>query len=93
MESIYIFEGIIHSDISLAYMQKIGMNEEQIESVLNQKQFELSQNIERRKEAYIKESDPLFIEWKYDKTPESEQIWRNKVLEIKARYPIGAADA
>lgn len=94
MESTYIFEGEVHSCFTLAYMQHIGMNAEQIDSVLNQQQFELTQNIERRKEAYIKESDPLFIEWQYDQTPECEQHWRDKVLEIKARYPIsGAADA
>lgn len=91
MESTYIFEGEVHSDFTLAFMQQLGMNTEQIDSVLNQKQFELTQNIERRKEAYIKESDPLFIEWQYDKTPNSEQVWRDKVLEIKARYPISGA--
>lgn len=88
MESTYIFEGEVHSDFTLAFMQQLGMNAEQVDSVLNQQQFELSQNIERRKEAYIKESDPLFIEWQYDKTPNSEQVWRDKVLEIKTRYPI-----
>ncbi|WP_411569035.1 hypothetical protein [Shewanella sp. SM95] len=88
MESTYIFEGEVHSDFTLAFMQQLGMNAEQIDSVLSQRDFELSQNIERRKEAYIKESDPLFIEWQYDKTPNSEQVWRDKVLEIKARYPI-----
>lgn len=41
-----------------------------------------------RKEAYISESDPLFMEWKYDGTTEAEKIWRDKVAEIKERYPI-----
>ncbi len=91
MESTYIFEGEVHSGFTLAFMQQLGMNTEQIDSVLSQRDFELTQNIERRKEAYIKESDPLFIEWQYDQTPECEQVWRDKVLEIKARYPISGA--
>lgn len=41
-----------------------------------------------RRSAYINESDPLFLEWQYDQTPEKEQAWRDKVAEIKARYPL-----
>ncbi len=41
-----------------------------------------------RKIAYQSESDPLFMEWQFDNTPESEQIWRDKVAEIKLRYPL-----
>ena len=41
-----------------------------------------------RKSAQRNESDPLFMEWKYDLTAESEQIWRDKVNEIKLRYPL-----
>lgn len=41
-----------------------------------------------REAAYRAESDPLFMEWKYDGTPEAETIWRDKVAEIKARYPL-----
>lgn len=41
-----------------------------------------------RQVAYRAESDPLFLEWQYDQTPESEQVWRDKVAEIKARYPL-----
>ena len=41
-----------------------------------------------REDAYRTESDPLFLEWQYDKTPEAEQAWLDKVAEIKARYPV-----
>lgn len=41
-----------------------------------------------RKQAYIDESDPLFLEWQYDQTPEKEKAWRDKVEEIKSRYPL-----
>ncbi len=41
-----------------------------------------------RRAAYAAESDPLYMEWQYDGTPEAEQLWRSKVAEIKARYPL-----
>ncbi|WP_158161249.1 hypothetical protein [Grimontia hollisae] len=41
-----------------------------------------------RKAAYVTESDPLYMEWQFDKTPEKEHAWRDKVAEIKARYPL-----
>ena len=44
--------------------------------------------IEQRKAAYKNESDPLYMEWQFDKAPESENAWRAKVTEIKARYPL-----
>ncbi|SFD16507.1 hypothetical protein [Pseudoalteromonas denitrificans] len=40
-----------------------------------------------RKQAYLKESDPLYMEFQFDKTPESEQAWRDAVNDIKSRYP------
>lgn len=43
---------------------------------------------EARRQAYVVESDPLYLEWQYDQTPEAEQAWRDKVAEIKARYPL-----
>ncbi|MGL1625330.1 hypothetical protein ACSTID_14685 [Vibrio parahaemolyticus] len=41
-----------------------------------------------RQAAYKAESDPLYMEWQYDSTSEKEQAWRDKVAEIKARYPL-----
>lgn len=41
-----------------------------------------------RKEAYTLESDPIYMEWQYDQDPEVEALWRAKVAEIKARYPL-----
>jgi len=40
----YIFKGETHGDTSNEYMLALGMNEEQIESVLNQMEFETKQN-------------------------------------------------
>lgn len=84
----YLFSGVLHSDVSREYMNNLGMSTEQVNSVLAQRDFELSQNIEKRKAAYRAESDPLYMEWQYDQTPESEQHWRDKVVEIKLRYPV-----
>jgi len=44
-----------------------------------------------RSSAYKAESDPLYMEWQFDQTTESEQAWRDKVTEIKARYPLADA--
>lgn len=41
-----------------------------------------------RQSAYKLESDPLYMEWQYDQTAESEKDWRDKVTEIKLRYPL-----
>ena len=69
-------------------MKNLGMDQEQIDSVLNLQQFELSQNVVKRQAAYKAESDPLFMESQFDSTPESHQKWQDKVAEIKARYPL-----
>lgn len=69
-------------------MQKLGMSQEHIDSVLNQQQFELRQNVEKRETAYKRESDPLYMEAQFDGTSESLKVWRDKVTEIKARYPL-----
>ena len=44
--------------------------------------------LEQRKSAYKVESDPLYMEWQFEQTAESEQLWREKVANIKARYPL-----
>ena len=85
----YIFEGKTHTDTSNDYMRAIGMDTEQIESVLRQKEYEEGDGaIAKRQDAYARESDKLFLEWQYDRTTEAEKRWRDKVAEIKARYPI-----
>lgn len=41
-----------------------------------------------REAAYRIESDPLFMEARYDDDPAKLQAWKDKVAEIKARYPL-----
>ncbi len=84
----YIFEKENHNDTSADYMMAIGMDSEQVDAVLRQQTFELSQNTDKRQLAYKNESDPLYIEWQYDNDVKKEQIWRDKVEEIKLRYPL-----
>lgn len=59
------------------------INVDDIEPVKTNEQI-----LAERKAAYKAESDPLYMEWQFDQAAESEQIWRDKVLEIKARYPL-----
>ncbi|MBA5961148.1 hypothetical protein GIB64_27320 [Pseudomonas lactis] len=44
--------------------------------------------ITARRTLYATQADPLFLEWQYDETPEKEKVWRDKVAEIKALYPL-----
>jgi hypothetical protein len=48
----------------------------------------LASTIAQREAAYKTESDPLYMEWQYDQTEEAKQKWRDKVAEIKERYPL-----
>ena len=60
------------------------------DAVINQAQQEAMYDslVAERRQAYALESDPIYSEWQYDKTAEKEQQWRDKVAEIKARYPL-----
>ncbi|EPN7235433.1 hypothetical protein ACT21L_004422 [Vibrio vulnificus] len=51
-------------------------------------EIQLNKIHESRQKDYKEESDPLYLEWQYDQTAEKEQAWRDKVAEIKARYPL-----
>lgn len=69
---------------------EIGIPAETVNAAITQQ--ELLDVHAQRQAAYREESDSLFLEWQYDKTPESEQLWRNKVTEIKARYPFPTSE-
>ena len=85
----YLYDGETHDNYDPAFMAELGMSEEVIASVLAQHNYELTEGqLAHRHCAYVAESVPLFLEWQYNKTPEAEQAWRDKVAEIKARYPV-----
>ncbi len=76
-----VYSGRILSDSELLnYQQKYNNN---LDIVLSTEEV-----IECRKKAYKAESDPLYMEWQFDQTPDSEKAWRDKVSDIKARYPL-----
>lgn len=90
--NLYLYKGKRHSNYSESYMRALGMDDDTIQSVLAQRDYEqTAAQLERRRAAYAAESDPLFIEAKYDECAEKLQAWRDKVQEIKARYPLPAA--
>jgi len=90
----YIFKGKTYTDTNREFMLNIGMNTEQIESVLSQQEYESRQSVELRQQAYKRESDPLYIEWQFElesENPESDsykEVWMSKVIEIKSRHPL-----
>ncbi|NJI09030.1 hypothetical protein HBI99_06855 [Aeromonas veronii] len=85
----YLHGGETHSNYDPAYMAGVGMDDRAIKSVIAQRDYEQGAGrLAARQRAYEAESDPLFLEWQYDKTPEAETRWRDKVAEIKARYPV-----
>lgn len=85
----YLYDGETYDNYDLKFMASLGMSDEVIASVIAQRDYELTEGqLARRQRAYVAESDPLFLEWQYDKAAASEQAWRDKVAEIKLRYPV-----
>ncbi len=95
MKQTYIFGGESHSDFTTEYMTALGMNQEQMDSVIAQRDFELSQNVQKRADAYKRESDPLFLESvrkSAEGDDEGAEVARTlgiaAVERIKARFPL-----
>ena len=87
----YLYDGKNYDNYDPAFMAELGMSEDAIVSVTAQRDWDATEGqLARRKRRYETESDSLYMEWQYDKTPESEQAWRDKVAEIKLRYSIAA---
>ena len=85
----YLYDGTTYDDYDPVFMSELGMSDETITSVIAQRGYEMTDGqIALRQRAYEQESDPLFLEWQYDRTAEAEQAWRDKVAEIKLRYPV-----
>ena len=76
----------LNFDTSSEEWQNLDIPESDKQSIVQQASYDAV--IERRKTAYKEEADPLYLEWQYDGTAEKEQAWRDKVAEIKARYPL-----
>lgn len=84
-----VHKGAILSGFSASELIEMGVSEDQVE--LEIKKQELARTYIKRLDLYKQESDPLYMEWQYDKTPESEKAWRDKVAEIKQSFPLPEA--
>ncbi|MBD6946520.1 hypothetical protein [Vibrio parahaemolyticus] len=80
------YQGKDYQQFSKVELKEAGVPDNIILEAI--KAAEISEVISRRVADYQKESDPLYMEWQYDQTAESEKAWRDKVAEIKARYPL-----
>ena len=86
----YLYDSKTYDNYDPTFMAELGMSDEVIASVTAQRDWDATEGqLARRKRRYETESDHHYLEWQYDKMPESEQVWRNKVSEIKAQLPIG----
>lgn len=79
------YKGVIYRNFDTE-LQGHGIPVELIDSLVDKAKNQ--ETIENRLYAYQTESDPLYMEWQYDQTLEKEQVWRDKVAEIKLRYPL-----
>ncbi|HGF4956676.1 TPA: hypothetical protein ACF33T_004449 [Vibrio parahaemolyticus] len=80
------YNGIQYQAYGVDDLRKAGVPEQVISDSIAAEETKIV--VELRQAAYVKESDPLYMEWQYDQTAESEKAWRDKVAEIKARYPL-----
>ena len=76
-------------------LMELGFTEEEAMACLSaeQEKQQLEEVMNKRKAAYRRESDPLFMEWQFDGSSESEALWKRKVEEVKARYPLPSGDS
>ncbi|KAF7770047.1 hypothetical protein PCIT_a2996 [Pseudoalteromonas citrea] len=51
-------------------------------------QYQNNQVKLQRKAAYKEESDPLYMEFLFDESVLKKQQWKDKVTEIKQRFPL-----
>ncbi|HGF5019714.1 TPA: hypothetical protein ACF31S_004087 [Vibrio parahaemolyticus] len=78
--------GVSYCNYSDEELLSVGFTQSELDDRKYEERVVLAQK--ERKKAYVEESDPLFLEWQYDQTTEKEQVWRDKVAEIKARHPL-----
>jgi len=73
-----------------AILLEMGVSEAEVATRLDAlaKENEYKEIVSNRLTAYKTESDPLYMEAQFDGTPESFNVWKDKVTEIKARYPL-----
>jgi hypothetical protein len=84
-------EGDIDGDQSFLVQDDwTEITKEEVEAITNPpltEEQKLQLCINQRQTAYKVESDPLYLEAIYDNDDSKMQDWRDKVQEIKERYP------
>lgn len=81
-----VFGDMVFSECSREFLISQGVPVAQVNAVESAQAIADIQDA--RRAAYAAESDPLFLEYQYEQTDASEKIWRDKVAEIKTRYPL-----
>ncbi|EDP59431.1 hypothetical protein [Vibrio sp. AND4] len=83
-------ETLINVPSNLETLTELGFSTTEAEDILSAENLRQQREtmLHKRKAAYKKESDPLFMEWQFDGSTDSEHAWRSKVEEIKSRYPL-----
>lgn len=80
------YQGRAYFNITKETAKNFGISDAAVNDAIDNQR--INDLVDSRRRAYMLESDPLFLEWQYDQTPEKEQAWRDKVAEIKARYSL-----
>jgi len=80
------YNGANYSGYSVSELKGIGVPDTVISDAKSEQELAIVK--EARILAYAEESDGLYMEWQFDQTAESENAWRDKVQEIKNRYPL-----
>lgn len=84
----FVYNGTAYSSWNTESEEFKSLNIPEADKVKIISDAQLGNILEQRKTDYQKEADPLYLEWQYDQTTEKEKAWRDKVAEIKARYPL-----
>lgn len=80
----YLYKGEYHTDTSNAYMKKLGLDSEVIESILNQKEFELedlSKKARTLRDTMIRVTD-FYLMPDYDNVPEGMAEYRQALRDV-----------
>lgn len=92
MKASYLYNGVTYTDFSNEFMTSLGMDEETIDSVQAQAQFEESKTEKLKAEAYQREADPKFTEWQKElamgnpAADDYKDAWLSKCEQIKQRF-------
>lgn len=97
MQPSYIFNQETHTDFSREYMENLAMSEEMIESVLRQRDFELSQAAKTEHDWVKAEIDAAQVQimyyWTGDEQRQTatESDWKKYVIALREHTAVDAS--